>query len=95
MRTLSVASHAQLLARQVALIPPTKGRARIENWRAVPDKKNPKYLLGQVSYHARQSEFKIDTQQTSRIVSFDFSAAYVETLNTIYTLGTEAKLLEA
>lgn len=82
-------------ARQLSLIPPHKGTARIENWQAVPNKIKPRYLIGQVSYHARQSEFKIDTQQTSRIVSFDFSAAYVETQNTIYTLGTEAKLLEA
>lgn len=66
-----------------------KGRAKINNWVAFPNKENPRYLIGSVSHHIRQGEFKSETQQTSSIVSFNFAEGWVETRNTIYTLGTE------
>lgn len=76
--------------KQDSLLPPTKGHAKITNWRAVPNKERPRFLYGEVSHHIRQGEFEATTQQTSPIVSFDFEKGEVETRNTIYTLGEEA-----
>lgn len=75
--------------KQDNLLTPAKGNAKISNWTAIPNKKNPRFLIGTVTHHIRQGEFQATTQRTSSIVSFNFEEGYVETLNTIYTLGEE------
>lgn len=81
----------RIAAFQMPLMPQTKGRARIDNWRAFPSKRAPLYLVGTISYHTRQRQFQSSTQETSHIVKYDFANNWVETQNTIYILGSEAK----
>jgi hypothetical protein len=69
-----------------------KPRARIDNWFAVPSKENPQYLIGEVSGHVRQEEFKKQMQQTSNLTYVDWDNNYAETRNTRYTLGKEGEL---
>ena len=61
--------------------------ATIKDWEII---KHPIYndyvLLGQVSNHARQNEFKKDQQITSPLQLIDFKNKTAETLNTIYKL---------
>jgi len=67
-----------------------KKTARIDNWVLWTNPKGDQQLIGTVSAHDRQDEFRSDTQITSRIVKIDFEAGTAETLNTLYTLGTKA-----
>ena len=89
MRSQTLSPLFQLTSRP-ELYANLKGQARIDNWRAFPNKRAPLYLIGTVSYHTRQRQFQSSTQETSSIVKYDFQAGWVETQNTIYTLGREA-----
>lgn len=59
-----------------------KPTAHIENWFQRGDR-----LIGTITKHERQNEFKGNTQITSPIVKMDEAAGICETRNTLYTLG--------
>ena len=67
-----------------------KATADIHNWVALPNKDDPRYLIGEVRNHPRQNEFSTKVQRTSRIMTYDFRNGVVETENTIYKLREEA-----
>lgn len=63
-----------------------KQKARIENWWVEENPSGSKSLCGEVQDHPTVSNGTI--VRTSRIVVVE--EGWVETLNTVYTLGTEA-----
>lgn len=67
---------------------PIKPRARIDDWVCA---NGGQFLIGRVSGHPRQAEFKNEWQATSSVIALDREARTAETLNTIYELGEEIK----
>lgn len=59
-----------------------KPTAHIENW--VWDGYS---IIGTISKHPRQEQFKAEFQRTSEVVCFDVAKGIAETRNTVYTLG--------
>lgn len=65
--------------------------AHIDDWIVVEGSSGTRYLVGRITYHERQPEFKSELQVTSPIVRMP-GLGIVETINTIYTLGTARRL---
>jgi hypothetical protein len=76
-----------ILADNAGVLLAEKPTAHIENWMRIPTMYGHAYLMGTVSDHPRQSEFRAKEQITSQLVSFDEEAGVAETRNTRYTLG--------
>ena len=62
-----------------------KQRAKIEGWELVKINGNPA-LVGHITEHPRQVEFKEQLQLTSDLLRIDFVQMEAETQNTIYQL---------
>lgn len=60
-----------------------KPHAHIEDWSYTGHT-----LVGRISKHPNQSNFRSELQRTSEVIFFDPSNKIAETENTIYTLGT-------
>lgn len=65
---------------------PDKATAHIDEWTY-----DGGVLIGRVSNHSRQGEFKAPLQMTSTVLRLDREKGEAETLNTLYTLGREVK----
>ena len=65
-----------------------KKTARIDDWE-VQSILGDDYLIGRISNHERQPEFKTNRQITSRLKKIDRIERMAETENTIYFLGEE------
>lgn len=63
-----------------------KPSAHIEDWEVI-DTIHGKCLIGTITKHDRQEEFKSNFQKTSPLVAFDEANSWAETRNTNYTLG--------
>lgn len=70
----------------------SKPTAKIHNYEVVrdPHTKEPTVLIGTITDHPNQSQFKTSRQVTSRIKTYDFVKGIVETLNTRYLLQNPA-----
>jgi hypothetical protein len=64
-----------------------KPEAMIENWTYDGCR-----LVGTISNHNRQSEFRTKFQSTSPIIEINLEDGYAETQNTFYILGKPAYL---
>lgn len=69
-----------------------KPTAKIHNYTVVrdPHTGEPLVLIGTVTDHPNQAQFKSNRQVTSRIKTYDFARGIVETLNTRYLLQNPA-----
>ena len=65
----------------------TKPYAIIDNWIVV---QGP-YLIGRISNHPHQRNFKSNVQVTSKLVSINYDAGYDGTQKTIYIVGSSRK----
>lgn len=68
-----------------------KQTAHIDDWFVATTPTGHSCLIGQVSKHPKQADFKTKAQQTSNLIKFDPEAKTAETDNTLYTLGTPRK----
>lgn len=65
-----------------------KPEAHIERWSHIKlPARTLGYLMGSVSKHERQEEFRMPYQITSTIKRFEPEKGFMETENTFYTLG--------
>lgn len=65
-----------------------KQTAHIDDWFIADTLNGGQCLVGMVTKHAKQADFKTKAQQTSNLLTIDVANKTAETENTIYTLGT-------
>ncbi len=66
-----------------------KQTAKISDWFVAKTPDGHELLIGHVTDHPRQADFKAKYQSTSVLVKLDMVAKIAETSNTIYTLGDQ------